>query len=165
MDIDPSDYHRRSIRLPDYDYTRPGAYFITIVIHRREPLLGRIVADEMILNQHGELVRHAWLDLPNRYVNVRVNHFCVMPNHIHGILELMDVEPVVNHYPVHEIVRGFKSVSTNRVNNLRLAPGQPVWQRNYYEHIIRNEREFQAIIDYMATNPIHWDQDTENKTV
>ena len=90
-----------------------------------------------------------------------------MPNHVHAILMLVEddvvscAKPVIRH-PLPEIVRAFKSFSARRINAIRRTPGFPVWQRNYYEHIIRNPDEYQGIADYIITNPARWETDVEN---
>jgi hypothetical protein len=88
MKFDPEKHHRRSIRLQGYDYTRAGAYYVTIVTQGRECLFGEIKNDEMVLNRFGQIVNRAWLDLPNHYVHVEIGTFCIMPNHVHGIIVL-----------------------------------------------------------------------------
>ena len=194
MIFDPKIHHRRSIRLKGYDYSLAGAYFVTIDTYQHEQLLGEITLGEMKLNASGLIVHHTWVDLPNHYPNIELDTFCIMPNHIHGIIVLggddhsmggmgivvgaglrpaptnpaaptkavsttNDIE--TKHYPLSEIVRAFKSFSARRINLLRCVKGIPVWQRNYYEHIIRNEREYEAIRDYIIDNPVNWEKSPE----
>ena len=194
-DSDHNKNRRRSIRLKGYDYSQAGAYFVTIVAWQRECLFGDVVDGVMNLNRHGHIVRDAWFDLKNHYRHVELGEFVIMPNHVHGIIVLIDdgrggsfasgrtnspdispagadnlptnqTRPYVNPKPRHglpEIVRAFKSFSAKRINRLRRTDGIPVWQRNYYEHIIRNEREMDNITQYIETNPLRWDEDDENK--
>lgn len=150
---------RKSLRIPGYDYSQPGAYFVTIVTHGRECLLGQILDGRMALSDAGRIVERTWFDLPNRYPGIRLDAFVVMPNHVHGIITLLD-----STWKGSEIVRGFKSVSARKINLIRDATGQPVWQRNYYEHIVRDEGELQRIADYIETNPSNWLQDGENQS-
>lgn len=194
MKFDPQKHHRRSIRLKGYDYSQAGAYFVTIVAWQREMLFGEIVDGVMNLNRNGHIVRDAWFDLKNHYRHVELGEFVIMPNHVHGIVVLVDdrrggssslggtiapdsdssgidtmptnqTRPYVKPTPRHglpEIVRAFKSFSAKRINRLRRTDGIPVWQRNYYEHIIRTEREMENITKYIETNPLRWDDDDEN---
>ena len=161
---------RKSIRLKGWDYSAPGAYFVTICTHKRQPLFGQVVDGEMVLNQYGEIVREAWFDLPNHYAHVELDAFVVMPNHIHAIIILdadaigvgAGLKPAPTRHPLSEIVRALKTFSARRINTLRGTPGVPVWQRNYYEHIIRNERALNAIRRYIAENPLRWYLDRYN---
>ena len=194
MKFDPKIHHRRSIRLQGYDYSQAGAYFVTIVAWQREMLFGEIMDGQMILNRHGQIVLDAWIDLPNHYRHAELGAFVIMPNHVHGIVVLVDegrggssikgrtvlpndsiagtepspnkqTRPYVNPKPRHglsEIIRAFKSFSARRINSLRHAEGIPVWQRNYYEHIIRNEPEMDRITRYIESNPLQWMDDDEN---
>jgi len=179
MTYDPDRHHRRSIRLKDYDYTRPGAYFVTICTYRRECILGKIVNGEMRMNEYGEVVRRCWADLPGHYTNAMLDAFVIMPNHIHGIIVLTDVvgaglqtcpykspsEAPIKSQKCHalpEIVRGFKTFSARRVNERRGGPGIRLWQRNYYEHIIRNEKEWLSIQEYIQHNPVKWEEDVDH---
>jgi putative transposase len=180
MRYEPERHHRRSIRLKGYDYRQAGAYFITLVTQNRACLFGEVVDGEMRLNAYGEIVRDCWLSIPEHFPRVLLDAFVVMPNHVHGIIVLSDTraagtrrgalqqppeteqfsKPVAGSIPT--IVRSFKSAVTKRINEHRGAPGTPVWQRNYHEHIIRNEDDFEAIRHYILTNPLHWHQDHEN---
>ncbi len=161
MKFDPQKHHRRSIRLQGYDYSLAGAYYVTIVTWGREHLFGEVVDARMKSNRCGQIVRYAWYDLPKHYPHVELDAFCIRPNHVHAIIVLIDM-PVVKRHPLPEIVRAFKSFSARRVNSARNTPGIPVWQRNYYEHIIRSEQELQQIRDYIACNPLNWKEDDEN---
>jgi len=170
---DPKTHHRRSIRLEEYDYSLAGAYFVTVCTHNREYLFGNVVNDETVLSRHGEIVKNVWCNLTNHYLNIKLDTFTVMPNHIHGIIVLMDVDIVgaglkpaptdlTKYYPLSEIIRAFKTFSARHVNELRITPGIPVWQRNYHEHIVRNENELNRIREYIMNNPLRWQFDREN---
>ena len=161
MKYDPHIHHRHSIRLQGYDYSRSGAYFVTIVSYRRESIFGDLVKGEMALNKLGRAVEYAWFDLPDHYSNVRLDEYCIMPNHVHCIL-VIDEEKLGESHPLSEIIRGFKTLSAKRINILRQTPGVPVWQRNYFEHIIRDEHEYTRIQSYIAANPDNWLEDDEN---
>lgn len=176
MKYDPAIHNRRSIRLKGYSYSLPGAYFMTIVTQGREMRLGEILEGEMVLSQFGCIVLNAWQELPRHYPNVELGDFVVMPNHVHGIVVLVDdslcssrggsqTRPYdARPYEYHglpEIVRAFKSFSARRINAIRGTTGQPVWQRNYYEHIVRDQVEWERIIAYIQANPKNWQCDDE----
>ena len=183
MKFDPKIHHRRSIRLQGYDYSQSGAYYVTIVAHRRECLFGEIVpvgadlksaptAPTMQLNEYGKIVERAWFDLPNHYPHIELGTFCIMPNHVHAVIIIVGAgvgaglrpAPTERH-PLSEIVRAFKSFSARRINELRKTQGIPVWQRNYYEHIIRNTEEHNRIHLYIEANPANWLEDNENPEI
>jgi REP element-mobilizing transposase RayT len=136
--------------LRGYDYARPDAYFITIVT------LGRSL---VFLNQsHKQVAEDSWRWLVERHNFLDLDEFVVMPNHLHGIL-------VINHRatkPLGRLVGAFKTVSTKLINELRSSPGQPVWQQDYYESIIRTERHLENVRRYIADNPLNWAFDPMN---
>jgi REP element-mobilizing transposase RayT len=186
------------MRLSGYDYSSPGAYFITVVTHQRENILGEVVSGEMLLNNHGKIVECAWNDLPRHYPNIALEVFCVMPNPVHGIILIQDtcrggsytgdetsteimienqdifpdgqetrpyISPTIikrageKTHGVSEIMRAFKTFSARRINDFRNMYGVPVWQRSFYNHIIRGERDYKNIWDYIQTNPQNWQKD------
>ena len=168
-------HQRRSIRLKDYDYSQAGAYFVTLCIRNKECILGKVVDGEMMLNAYGRLVEEEWIKTADMRRNVGLDVFVVMPNHFHGILAIVDkCRGTVHRAPTQEqfakptsgslptIVRYFKSAVTRRINELRGIPYKPVWQRNYYEHVIRNENDLNEIREYIVNNPLKWDLDSEN---
>ena len=180
-----SSHHRRSIRLPEYDYSSPGAYFVTIVTYQREALFGEIMNGEMRLNSLGKLVEKCWLTISTHFPHAGLDEFVIMPNHLHEIILLSTGEASANNAfvlpinpitadasPLHPIgtkphslgaiIQNFKSISTRLANSLYFNPGSKLWQRNYYEHIIRNEGELNDIRQYIQANPILWENDTEN---
>ncbi|MBI5876675.1 MAG: transposase [Chloroflexi bacterium] len=184
-------HHRRSIRLRGYDYTQPGAYFMTIVTRGREHLFGAIVDGEMRLNEAGQLVADCWSRIPRHFPFAAVDSFIVMPNHLHGIIIIngdgrgeasterswtisgasVDASPLQPRPhgtapgSLAAIVQNVKSVSTRRINATRQADGSPIWQRNYYEHIIRSNTSLNRIREYIVDNPARWDTDSENPVV
>ena len=172
---------RRSLRLPGYDYSSSGMYFLTLCTAGKTPLFGRILRGEMVENECGQIVRSYWEELPSRVEHIRADVFVVMPNHVHGVIAIFDnsvIKPSVG--AIHElplqstmarrqmllpkIVGRFKMNSSKRINKLRNTPGSPVWQRNYYEHVIRNENALTRIQEYIQTNPLRWELDRENPT-
>jgi REP element-mobilizing transposase RayT len=202
---------RRSIRLPDFDYTRPGAYFVTMCAYERACFFGEVVDGVMRVNELGEIVQQTWDALPDHYSHVELDQFITMPNHVHGVIVLKDGNdvgathappamltgdghggvgagfkparntnsdivigephkragckpaptPAGNRHGFPEIVRAFKTFSARRINAFHQTPDHPVWQRNYYEHVIRDDRDLAAIRDYIAGNPARW-LDDEN---
>ena len=214
MPYNPNIHHRRSIRLKGYDYTQQGAYFVTICTHQRNCLFGEIVDGEMKLNTNGEIARGSWLSIPRHFQNVELDEFVIMPNHLHGIILIVnnsevegevlanqdflqsrsEVEgealaisndqnqqnlsrqcfaPTVNTgetikingtkpQSLAAIIQNYKSVSTRQINRINKAQGSVIWQRNYYEHIIRDEEALNNIRQYIFNNPINWVEDKEN---
>ena len=153
---------RKSLRLRNYDYTRPGAYFITICTHRRRCLFGRVAGGAMHSNAYGAIVSSCWRALPRHYLYVELDSFVVMPNHVHGIVFLTDVGVVERRHDLSEVVRAFKSFSARRINERRDAKGTRLWQRGFYEHIIRHGDSLNGIRGYIETNPLRWHLDREN---
>jgi putative transposase len=172
MKFDPSIHHRRSIRLAGWDYSQPGAYFITIVTHDRRNIFGAVGAGSkpapvaMKLSMEGRIVFDTWFALPNHIPGIKLGEFIIMPNHVHFIIWILGshyagagagLEPAPTALP--EIVRQFKTFSARRINEMHHTPGQPVWQRNYYEHIIRDDEDYVRIAEYILGNPLSWDHD------
>ncbi len=190
----PQIHHRRSIRLKGYDYSQAGLYFITICIHNRECLFGEIITievenfqplpqPEMKLNDAGKIANECWLEISKHFPNAVLHEHIVMPNHVHGIIELTgnDVTNAVpnvgveNFQPLQHdttnqnkfqkmiprsigsIVKGFKIGVTKWFrSNTEI---ETIWQRNYHEHIIRNEQSYQTISNYIINNPAKWEED------
>lgn len=183
--FDPQKNHRRSIRLSEYDYSQPGAYYVTIVTWHRESLFGEVVDGEMRLNKFGLVARQQWEKLPIRFPNVELGAYIIMPTHMHGIIAILigrgtagdreDLEADPSRRaPTHEgfqkpvkgslptMIRSYKSAVSYRINLMRGTEGIPVWQRNYYEHIIRDEKDLQNKTDYINSNPMMWEEDENN---
>ena len=142
MPYNPHRNDRRSIRLKGYDYTSPGAYFLTLCTHQRQCLFGEIVDGVMHLNEWGKIVERDWLAIPNHNSHIELDEFVVMPNHFHGA-----------------IVQTFKSQTTRKINRITQSKGRTLWQRNYYEHIVRNENALHRIRTYIQMNPRSWASD------
>ncbi len=167
---------RRSIRLPSYDYSQRGAYFVTIVTANRRLFLGSIRNDHVTLSPFGKIVQTTLSELPRYYPRLSLDASVIMPNHVHAVLVLENAlgDDLVGRTdlksaptskparPISEIVRAFKAFSTREVNTFRGAPGSPLWQRNYYEHVIRNDADLNKIREYIHYNPTKWSQDQEN---
>jgi putative transposase len=161
MKYDPDFNHRQSIRLNGYDYSTSGAYFITICTYEREYLFGDIVDGIMELNIFGNVARSHWQHLSQHHPNIIMDESIVMPNHLHGIIILESSTDYKKSIP--EIIRGFKTFSAKAINKERGLRGVPVWQRNYYDHIIRNELELDRVRQYIINNPQNWDTDKNNQ--
>ena len=202
------------MRLPGYDYSQAGGYYVTIVTQGRERLFGEIMGEEMDLNDAGEMVEKWWKELPNKFPSVTAEAFVVMPNHFHGIIlisvgadlrvgpvsmenhvgletgdgqkrgehvgsplqkDAMDGKmgahtgaPLQPNAPLSQIVQWFKTMSTNEyIRGVKQMDWKPfigkLWQRNYYEHIIRNEEDYERIFNYIMSNPSNWAEDEENR--
>ena len=159
-------YYCHSLRLSDYDYSGNGAYFITFCSDNKQSLFGEIVNGEMILNVFGMIVQEELSKTPDIRHEIELITCCVMPNHIHAIILLAGAQgdrPVaptstttLRPKSIGAFVAGFKSAVTKRINGTRNTPGVPVWQRNYYEHVIRDDADMSKIHDYIKANPTRW---------
>ncbi|RMF88108.1 MAG: transposase [Nitrospinota bacterium] len=166
--------HRRSIRLSGYDYTQPGAYFVTICTQKHRHLFGEVVDGKVRLSTSGSIVHEEWFRTARLRPSVVLyaDEFVVMPNHIHGIIWIRDqvgaqrrCAPTPHLVPgsLGVIVRAFKSAVTRRINVLRYTRGVSVWQRNYWEHVIRTERTLEVVRRYIVENPLRWHLDRYNE--
>ena len=144
---------RRSIRLKDYDCSQQGAYFVTICVYGRRCIFGDIHDAVMQRNEFGNLVLQTWHALPDHNSGIVLDAFVVMPNHVHGIvmIERAGLEPAPTALP--EIIRQLKTFSSRKINQLRNTPQQPIWQRGYYEHVIRHQASLNNIREYIQQNP------------
>ena len=175
-------HHRRLLRLQGYDYSQPGAYFVTICTQSRESLFGCIVGEEMRLNDAARMIERWWAELPRKFPRVEVDAHMVMPNHFHGIIVIADTALPVGadlrvrpnraagaHIgaPLPQIMQWFKTMTTNTYIGGVKQHGWPrfsekLWQRGYYEHVIRREDEFNQIRQYILMNPAQWAWDRQN---
>ena len=183
---------RRSIRLKGWDYSSPNYYFITLCVQNRENLFGNIVNGKMMLTEIGSMIEETWLVMQIKYSGIAVDEFVVMPNHIHGILGLhvgaaphacpfastielgqedpgqtQGSAPTGKFLSLSDMIRQFKTRTTKKYSENVIRSNWPefhkrLWQRNYYEHIIRNEKELEQIREYILNNPAHWQDDDEN---
>jgi REP element-mobilizing transposase RayT len=211
MPYNPAIHNRHSIRLLGYDYSAPGAYFLTILSHKKEHFFGKVVKGVVELSTLGEIAKELWQKIPTHFSNVLLDEFVIMPNHIHGILVIKEGEGLPckgkafdywleqknfdnqNHSVVYNnlsnnvanalptqrenesgsnaipnqlgsqpgslpaIVQNYKSITSRKINKLRHTPGSTIWHRNYYEHIIRNEEDYNRILQYIQENPLRWE--------
>jgi putative transposase len=179
MKYNPEIHKRKSIRLKGYDYSQAGLYFITICCQNRECLFGNIgrgepmCSPEMVLNDAGKMVEKWYYELMNKFPDIKCDEMIVMPNHFHCIIENVGMavgeneKPILGEHvgsPLHAVVRWFKTMTTNEyirgVKNLGWTQFDgKLWQRNYYEHIIRNEQSYHTISNYIINNPAKWQED------
>jgi len=169
-------HDRRSIRLPVHDYSSDGAYYVTICTQGRLCLFGEVANGEMALNPAGEIVKQELLRTPEIRREMSLDTWVIMPNHVHAIVVINGSGYVGAHgrAPLRDqclyrkpkslssFMAGFKSSVTKRINEMCNTPGKPVWQRNYWEHVIRNGNSYETIRRYIMENPLHWAQDGEN---
>ena len=186
MNPDPLLPHRKTLRLPDFDYSQPGAYFVTIVTRDRKTLFGKIVDGNVVLNNVGSMVEEVIKQIPEHYPGINVEVSVIMPNHVHILFNFFDVlacpcvfqsdeiengqprgvDPTRKQLSLPEIVHRIKSLTTHRymtgVRDMGWSRFESrLWQRSYYEHVIRNERDYKAIYEYIITNPMNWEKDEE----
>ncbi|MBI4320491.1 MAG: transposase [Chloroflexi bacterium] len=165
MIYDPERHHRRSTRLREYDYSQPGAYFVTLCSNERKCLFGRIVSTTVELSMAGKIGEEFWLGISGHFPNLELDASVVMPNHVHGIIVITDQgaetarlrEPTLG-----QIIAYYKYQTTKLINLALSTPGRTVWQRNYYDRVIRNQRELQTAREYVTNNPAQWELDEEN---
>lgn len=171
----PDQYNRRSLRLKHYDYNQSGLYFITTCVQNRECLFGEISSSEptIILNEYGLIVQEWWQKIPEHFPDTVLDLFVVMPNHFHGLIQVQYNNDRATHKAIAlqsqeffnkktylgKIMAYFKYQSTKIINQRRDTPGQKLWQRNYYEHIVRNERSLEILRNYICNNPNSWNHD------
>lgn len=183
MKYNPEIHHRRSIRLKDYDYSQVGAYFVTICTKDKECLFGEITHGKIKTNSAGEMIQKWWIELINKFGNIELDEFIIMPNHMHGIIfvnivgatlcarpDLMNGQYQKNGQPrrvaptLGNIMDWFKTMTTNDYIACVKNYGWPrfngkLWQRNYYDHISRSEKELNKIREYIIHNPLNWQED------
>jgi putative transposase len=188
MKYNPDKHHRKTTRLQHYDYASTGAYFVTLCTQQREHLFGDVVDSEMKLNEYGKIVQDEWHKSAEIRKEIKLDGFVVMPNHVHGIVFIQPIEIESDMRPrvgaqglaplrktkiqlrlvrpkksLGSFVAGFKAGVTKGMNECRNTPGTPVWQRNYHEHIIRNDEDCNRIRNYIQHNPQNWATDEENQ--
>ncbi len=185
--FNPDIHHRQSIRLKHHDYSSPGAYFVTICVHEKQILLGDVQESQVVPNHAGNVVLEVLQSLPQRFPDVVIDIFVIMPNHVHVIIEIAEPQPVTVgaqfiaplpasedgvHGATHEgaiyraptlgeVVRAFKAVSAMRIRR-EIGLTHFAWQRNYFERVIRSDRELDDTRAYILENPLCWHLDEEN---
>jgi putative transposase len=168
--------NRRSIRLPEYDYTSAGAYFVTICAQNRQCIFGDVHDHAVVLSPAGITIHEEWMRTQEIRPHVKLDYFVIMPNHLHGILiftdhqEDKDFQPVPSRKPrshrakgsLGSVIAGFKSSCTTRINQERGTPRQPVWQTRFWDRVVRNDEELERLREYIKTNPFRWELDSLN---
>jgi putative transposase len=195
MTFNPARHHRKSIRLKGWDYSRPGAYFVTMCVQNRECFFGKIISGRMVPNAAGKMVEKWHLELANKFTNIKIDEYVVMPNHFHSIIIIAGADLRVcpsfhcnyesidgqtkmgehtgsprretkNNNNLSSIMQWFKTMTTNEYIRHVKTNGWPpfagkLWQRNFYDHIGRDENELFRIRQYIRNNPQNWDADDE----
>lgn len=169
MNFGPEKHHRHSIRLKQYDYSQAGAYFVTIDVQNRGHLFGEIVNGEMVLNDAGKMIEEQWQALKERFPLIDLDVYQVMPDHFHGIIVIVGATLVValdvgKPPTLGNIIGVFKSITTHEYikgveNHGWQRFSKRLWQRNYYEHVVRDETDLERIRKYIQSNPLNWNHD------
>jgi len=160
--------------LPQYDYSQPGAYFVTICVNHRACTLGKIQAGAMVMNTVGHIAVGSWHWLDSTFEATSVDLFCIMPNHVHAILSIHEIgrgglqtaptnasEKNQMPKPLGRLIGAYKTHSINLINRRQNTPGEAFWQRNYYERVIRTQRQYEDTWNYIESNPLTWENDEE----
>ena len=158
--MDAFNLKRRSMRLPDYDYSSPGFYFVTLCVQNKELKMGTLNQHDINLNRIGYIVKECWEWLEEQYSYVRLDEYIIMPDHLHGIINILDTNcwggsgaALYNEIkPLGSLIGAFKTVSTKRINQFILTPGKRFWQRNYYDRVIRDDKDLDEIRYYVRFN-------------
>jgi len=165
---------RKPNRLKDFDYSQNGEYFITVCVDDMKECLGEVKNREMILNKFGEIVKKCWLEITQHFKEVELDEFQIMPNHIHGIINIYSeknnnnivgdahVRPLQDRTKMYlsKVIHGFKSASSKLIHQSGFKDFK--WERSFYDHIIETEKELDQIRDYIISNPSKWDEDRNN---
>ena len=162
--------NRRVLRLPGYDYSQSGYYFVTICIHERQCFFGTVDNDAVCLSEAGTIAQTIWQSLPQRFQGIELDAYMIMPNHMHGILRLTGKQSASNGQQdggpggisrslrLGHVVRTFKGATTYTIHKAGVSDFG--WQHKYYESIVRNEASLERIRQYILTNPARWQQDS-----
>ena len=169
---------RNTNRIPQHDYSAPGYYFITVCVEKRQEIFGTIVNNQMTLNDAGNMIDLWWKKTFEKYDHTLIDEYIIMPNHIHGIINIVgarsprpgssrpDNNKIIgrgNRAPtIGNIIAYFKYQTTKQINESQNTPGKKIWQRNYHDHIIRNDKSLQEIREYIINNPLNWETDKNN---
>jgi putative transposase len=182
MNYNPHKHHRRSIRIPGYDYSREGWYFVTICVENKLCMFGKIEQNDMVINHIGRIIDYYWRKLPVHFNNVELDQYQIMPNHFHGIIHIVrakhsnatdaitclntndNASPLQMPYgtkcgSLGAIIQNFKSVTSRKINGIHKSIDTRVWQRNYWEHVIRDDKDLKRIREYIINNPLKWEDD------
>lgn len=185
----PDKHHRRSYRLKGYDYSRSGAYFVTICTYQRQQMFGSIVDGKMVLNELGMIVQQCWCDIPRHFLHTELDEYVVMPNHVHGIIMIHNVndraiktnarvhvypagvqnfEPLRRESSIHQYQHIIPRSIGSIVRGFKIGVTKwvrqntsihGVWQRNYHDWIIRDDEHLKRVRQYIINNPQKWSSD------
>ena len=181
----PDNKTRKILRLPYFDYSQEGVYFVTLVTQGRTKLFSEVNQEEVSLFPAGKMVERWWYMLAEKFLKVKPREYIIMPNHFHGIIEfttnhlsnariddeVVEIVPVYgngdNSQTLSQVIQWFKTMTTNEyIRQVKRSGWEPfdhrLWQRNYYEHIIRNDVDYERIYYYIQSNPQQWGKDQEN---
>jgi len=167
MSQDPKQYFRHSARLKNYDYSKGGAYFVTVTVDGEGEIFGKVIEGKVKLNKAGEIIDKVWINLPKQFTNVKLDEFVIMPDHFHGIIILENMkEGLMNQARTMEknwilmknkkntlgkIIRAFKAKAAKLIREDGAKDFK--WRRNYYDHIVKNENELMIVRKYIKNNP------------
>jgi len=160
-------HQRHSIRLKDYDYSQPNIYFVTICAHGQRSPFGKISGEKVVLNEMGKIVDSHWANIPAHYANVSLDEYIIMLDHLHGLIIVSEINAgAMNGAPTAKslanIISCFKAGVTRELGKSRLIVRYPIWQRIYYEHVVRSQDELNEIRQYIRNNPLARALKTEN---
>ena len=155
---------RRSPRLPAFDYSRPGAYFVTICTYERRCVFGRVRGRSVLLSEAGQIVEEEWLRTAERRPYVVLDSHVIMPNHVHGLIVIQEHARAAGlttssgpkRHSLSSVVGGFKAAASRRIALLTDQDRHALWQRSYYERVVRSDDELRSIREYIANNPVRW---------
>ena len=154
---------RKPTRLKNYDYGKNGYYFVTICAHNKKCIFSNVVGQglapaEIQLTDFGAIANKEILDLENRYKNIKIDKYVIMPNHIHAIIVIENETAGASPCPtLSDIICSFKSITTHKCHNIK--SNQKIWQTSFHDHIIRGEQDYVKIWNYIDTNPQKWKED------
>ena len=173
---------RYATRLRGYDYSQGSCYFVTICVHERKAIWGTVSDTAFRPNRLGEIAAETWVSIPSLFLGVELDSWVIMPNHCHGIIVLPDKitrgsraastptqevsgesqSPIEPPPSLARVINGYKSVSAKLINRHRGCVGEKVWQRSFYDHVVRDQWDLDAIREYINNNPLKWSLDEEN---
>ncbi|MCF7795974.1 transposase [Patescibacteria group bacterium] len=158
-------HDRKKLRLNHYNYSNNGYYFITICTNNKQKYFGEIKNDLMILNNYGKIANKYWNEIPKHFNNIQLHEYIIMPNHIHGIIEIFDQNNIYNNeyknnkiYLLSQIIKSYKEICSKIIHK-QYNDYNFMWQKSYYDVIIRNETKFEIIRKYIIENPLKWNDD------